>query len=815
MKKVIEFLVLVGFLCLTINLLKAQSRISGLVMDPSGQMMPRANAFLLNAADSSFVRGAVVDDNGRYLFEKVVAGPYLIKVTMIGFNTAYTTEFHLKTSDKEHELEPIQLDEGVTLEGIIVTAEKPVYEAKIDRLTINVENIGLFAGTTALDILERSPGIVLDRQNGNISLLGKDNINVKINGKMQYMPLSALLQFLDGISSDNVEKIELITMPPAQEDAGSDGFINIVLKKHMDEGLNGSFSLSQGYGRGHVTNNNLNLNFRKNKVHLFGSYSFLRNSREQNVSTLRAIRTAEGLFESNTNAQRSPTQRNHNLRLGLDYQLSDKTEVAGLFSAYNNKWLQKGPSINDLLNDGVLSLSNAVDITERNLWQHYGLNFNLRHQFTSKEFLSIDLDYLNYQNENPTDYLNTVSDGSQNLLEETLTQSAKVTPLDIMVGKLDYHKELSDGLKFDAGVKVVRSSFDNAVLVQTLEADTWIPDPSLTSNSTLAEQILAAYTSADLKLGEKTSAKLGLRYEYTDSKLDSDSEGRIVDRQFGKLFPSVFLAHSFSKTTSTNLSYSRRINRPTFREMAPFVFLLDPTTFFAGNAAIQPAISDVVKLDLRYKTLFLSVQYTVQDSAIARFQQRYDPETERLLLVSENLKNAKILSFTLGFPFKITKWWNTRTNAIFFRQENNSYISDRPVQLKRSYAQFNTSHSFKLPKGFTSEVALFYTGPRLWGALDISEVYGLNLGLQKRLTDPNNKEKNWGTLRLNVSDVLNSVVLRGQADVPDQNLSYKGNFDFSQRTYTLSYSRNFGNQKLKAGRKRQRGGAEETGRMKG
>ena len=796
-----------GLFCLLSIFLASQNSVSGLVQDAAGQAIPLANVILLNAADTSFERGAVVNEQGSYLFEKIVAGPYLIKVTAVGFNTVYTHVFRL-TADRAVTMDAIQLEQGITLGGVTLIGEKPVYEPKIDRLIINVSSIGLFAGITALDILERSTGINVDRQNGSISLLGKTGVNVMINGKLQYMPVSALLQFLDGTSSDNIERIELITTPPARYDAEGDaGYINIVLRKQPDEGLNGSFSLSHGYGRGHVANNNLNLNFRKNRLYLFGSYSFLQKGQEQHVSTNRAIQTPGGLNESNTNAQRDPVQRNHNFRFGMDYHLSDKTTIGGLFSTYDNKWTSEGLSINDILDDGVLSLRNSTAITEHNQWRHYGVNFNVQHQFTDKEFVSIDVDYLIYDNENPTDYINAVSDGVGTFPEETFTQSIKVTPLDILVGKLDYHKSLSDRLTFDAGVKAVHSSFDNAVLFQTLEAGNWIPDLSLTSNSTLAEQVLAGYVSADLQLGKKTTAKLGMRYEHTDSKLDSELEGRIVDRQFGKLFPSAFLSHTFSETVSGNLSYSRRITRPTFKELAPFVILLDPTTFFAGNAAIQPAIADAVKLDLRYKTLFLSVQYTFQDSTIARFQQRYDPETDRLLLLSENLKNSKILSFTMGFPLQITPWWNSRTNAIYFHQENNSYISDRPIRLRKNYVQVNTSHSFKLPKGFSSEIAFFYTSPRIAGTLNFGEIYGLNLGLQKKLGE------RWGTLRLNVSDVLNSVVLRGTANVPDQNLSYKGDFDLSQRTFTLSYSRNFGNQKLKSGRKRKRGAAEEAGRM--
>ncbi|MEM9884666.1 MAG: outer membrane beta-barrel family protein [Bacteroidota bacterium] len=235
---------------------------------------------------------------------------------------------------------------------------------------------------------------------------------------------------------------------------------------------------------------------------------------------------------------------------------------------------------------------------------------------------------------------------------------------------------IKDNFRLELGAKVVNSAFDNEVAVETLEDMDWVQDASLTSSSELSEQIFATYASSDWKINANTSAKVGLRYEYSDSKLDTETEGRVVDRQFGQLFPSVFLSHQFSEPFKSTLSYSRRITRPTFRELAPFVYFFDPNTFFAGNTALQAALTDAVKLDLNYKSVFFSMEYAVQDSAIARSQQRFDPETGRLFLVSENLKNAKTLSFTIGFPIQITDWWNMRTNAIYYRQENNAYLDN-------------------------------------------------------------------------------------------------------------------------------------------
>lgn len=792
--------------CLFHLTLSGQS-IQGKVLDENNEGMIAANIYLMTAADTTFIRGTLSNDDGTFIFEKLPAGNFLIQVTSIGYSNVYTAPINLSATASV-QLDPIRPMAGLDLQEVVVVDKKPLYQAEPDGLVVNVENSIVAAGATALEILERSPGVVVDRQNSTISLVGKQGVNVMINGKISYMPMASLVQFLEGMSADNIKSIKLITVPPARFDAeGNAGYIDIRLRRRTDEGLSGAVTASYGYGRGHMSNDNISFNFRKNKLNIFGNYSFVLNGREQLFQTIRKIGATAEFNQSMTSALRDPMQRNHNLRLGADYQLSDKTIVGGLISAYDNRWTMDAVNTNELIEGGKLTRINSVANVERNQWQHYSGNLNLKHNFNDNEFVSLDLDYLDFNNENPTRYTNSVFDGSRIFLREELTHSNKITPISIWVGKADYHRSFSDRFSVDVGGKIVRSSFDNRVSVEMFDNGQWIQDPSLTSNSRLAEQIWATYASSDIKLGKKTNAKLGLRYEYTDSKLDTESDGRVVDRQFGRFFPSAFLAHDFTKSFGVNMAYSRRITRPTFNEMAPFVYLIDPTTFFAGNVAIQPSLTDAYKLDLRYKTIFFSVQYSRQDSTIARFQQQYHPETDRLVLLSENLKNSRILSFTLGFPLEVTDWWQMRVNAMYFMQENNTYDAGKPIQLRRDYLQFNTSQSFTLPKGFSSELSMFYTGPRLAGALKFGEMYGLNIGLQKNLGG------NRGTLRFNVQDLLNSIELQGSAFVEAQQLTYDGVFDFSQRTFTLSYTRNFGNQKLKAARKRKRGAEEESQRV--
>lgn len=304
------------FACLS---LFSQVQISGVIHSTDGRTLPFVNVLLLSAADSALLKGEISEDDGSFVFTDIPANDYRLLLSMVGYAELYSEVLTLSTN-QHLSLEPFTLLENVAqLDAVTVTARKPLYEQKIDRLVINVENSITSAGATALDVLERSPGVVVNRQNNSIALTGKNGVMVMINGKMNRMPLEAVVQMLAGMPSGNIEKIELITTPPANFDAeGNAGFINIVLKQSNDAGLNGSYSFSGGIGRGSTASAGINFNYRKNKLNLYGDYSFGRETQEQPFLLDSEILLNGNTLQTDTRSDRDPVQRNHNARLGLD-----------------------------------------------------------------------------------------------------------------------------------------------------------------------------------------------------------------------------------------------------------------------------------------------------------------------------------------------------------------------------------------------------------------------------------------------------------------------------------------------------------------
>lgn len=782
---------------------QSQFNITGVVNDSLGVGIPFANVLLLNPADSTLVLGTMTSEEGNYLLKNVPQGNYSILGTMVGYTPAYSPIFNLSA---EYTANPLILSEGENLEEVNISVAKPLYQQKIDRLVINVESSIVSAGGSALEILERSPGVIVSRQNNLISILGKEGVVVMINGKNNFVPVSALIQMLEGMPAENISSIELITTPPANFDAeGNAGFINIVLKQRTDIGFNGSFSLSAGYGNDYITSNNLNFNYRTEKVYLFGSYSFSLDGTLQIFESYREFIQNGDLLITQTVSDRDPLQRNHNLRVGMDYQLTSRTVTGFILNGYDNRWSMDAMNTSLTTVNGNPSFYVELLNEEVNHWKHFGANYNIKHDFSEDHFLSLDLDYLYYQDENPNTYENTFFDEDRNFSDTQLSRSDKYTPINILVGKVD-HSFSWNTIKVETGIKGIQTHFENDVEVEDLIGTEWIPDPSLTNYSELDESIFAAYGAVDFTINEKNSFKAGLRYEHTDSQLVTNTQGKVVDRQYGLFFPSLFFNRKFSDNFNLNLSWSRRITRPTFNDLAPFVILLDPNTFISGNASLQPAISDTYKIDLGYKSAVLSFHYTDEESSIASFQERIDEETGRLIFEAANLDYTKTVGVTLGFPLKITSWWRLQNNLNYMNQEVRGFYYEEPVEIRLNNFTANIIQSLNLSKSFTAELSGFYTSEGFLGTAIYDAFYRIDLGLQKKFGETG------GQLRLAVNDIFDSFEFRGGTNLPDQNLRTRNLFDFSTRTYTLTYSRTFGNKELKSANK-ETGAEEERNRV--
>ncbi|MBR9923321.1 MAG: TonB-dependent receptor [Bacteroidetes bacterium] len=789
-------------------LLSGQSSLSGTLTDTEDQPLAFANVLLLQASDSLLVKGTLVEESGDWTFSNLPSGEYILRFQMVGYATKTSSAFALEAGE-DKVLEPEVLEENVTqLDEVQVIARKPLFEQQMDRLVVNVENSVTLAGGTALDILERSPGVVVNRQNKTLGMGGKDGVIVMINGKMTRMDVTAVVQMLAGMNASNIQKIELITTPPSNFDAeGNAGIINIVLKDNPEEGFNGSATVFAGYGYGEKYGGSVNFNLRQSKVNFYGSYSYSFDHSPQLFTNYRSVVQNGTTVETYTESLRDPDQIDNNARLGLDVDLGEKTVLGLLATAYDSYWRMDATNNIEIREDGSLVQSIEIPNDEINRWRHLGGNLNLQHSFRESEVLTFDADYLFFHDNNPTNYTNNYYDANGDFDFSDKLRVSKITPINIYVSRLDYRRKLGEKINLETGIKGTLSQFTNDVQVDENLGTEWMPVTAFTAKYFLEEKIGAAYASLSYQISDKWSSKAGLRYEYTDSQLDSEEEQGIVDRQYGNLFPTFYLSYNINENNSVQLAYNRRIQRPTFNDLAPFVIFLDPNTFFSGNPALQPAISDGVRLEYRWKNFMTALGYNFEQNTISNFQPYIDPETNVQTIASANMKDTRTVSLMLSLPFYIGDWWVMQNNLMGFWNRNNLPYGETLLSLDQASVRGSISNMFTLPKGFTIEIGGFFSSTSLFGFQKIEPFGALNAGIQKSFGN------NGGTLSFSVQDIFRTGNWRVSASDPALNLDYEGFYRFSARVFRLSYTRDFGSNQVKSARQRNTGAEEERNRV--
>jgi hypothetical protein len=792
----------------TYTVCTGQSQISGKVTEVYGAPLGYANILLLQARDSAFIKGEIAKDDGTYYFKGIADGDYLCKYSMVGYPDKYSKTFVISGTSAEIDLGTTTMDESITLEGVEIVAKRAFLEQKVDRMVVNVSNSITNAGGNALEVLTRSPGVRVNRLTKTITMTGKEGVIVMINGKISRVPADAVIQLLEGMQADNIDKIELIHTPPSSFDAeGNAGIINIVLKSTGDEGLNGNYFANAGYGFGGKHGVGFNFNYRKQKLNWYGGYDYNYNRTPQLFTNYRGVYQANDFLETDTKSNRDHTPTiTQNAKLGMDYQLSSKT-VVGILANFNERdWYMEALNETTLSKNKKVESAISMPNTEVNLMRTYTGNFNITHTFAPDNTLTLDADLIHVNIHNPSEYIINERKGQDPFLPKYSLNLRKETPIDVFVTKVDYVFKIKD-IRIETGLKYTKLTFDNDISVDSIAPGK--PQFNLkeyTSIAHLDENIKAGYASAAFKIGSKTDIKAGLRYEHTITNLGTVQQPNIVDRNYGSWFPSLFITHKITEKQSLNLSYSRRIFRPQMNQLAPFLVFTDPTTLLGGNPALQPSFTDAYKLDYNVSAWRLGISYSTEKYPI-RWVPVVDAERNRQVNTTQNLENEIVIGGYIYVPFSPANWWNV-TSSVFLNATSTELTLDNiKITLDNINYGFNLNNTFTLPHNYSLELSGNYNAPSYFGLAKFQATGALNIGVQKNLGEK------WGKLSANISDLFLSTNWIGKTEQPQNNLLVDLSFRFAERTFMVSWTNTFGSKKLKSSRNRSTGASEEMQRI--
>ncbi len=780
-----------------------QVSIKGKIKDQE-QNLPSATVLLLTS-DSALIKSVVTDKEGEFIFVNILPGHYQISSSVVGYSKKILPD--ILVEEKNIVLPVIILEKAITnLNEIIVKAKKPLFEQQIDRLVVNVQSSITSAGSSILEVLQKSPGVVVNRQNNTVAMNGKDGVRIMINGKMMQLPLDVAVQMLDGMNAANVEKTELITVPPAKYDAeGNAGIINIVMKGNVDFGTNGSFGLTAGYRWAEGLGANFNLSHRDKKFSYYLDYSIVRNH-NLHISKMDRQSLNNATVQSvNDYSHRENITNQQNLNAGIEFKLSNRTLINLSLTGYRRNWDMTAfaNDSNHVSRDS--DIITHTNIHESNIWQSATAGIGVQTKINSKSDFSFNLDHLYYHNDNPSSYDNNIFYQQHGLNEISKIDLEKTTPIRFYIAKADYQYNYSPAFSLEAGIKAVSSHLDNNVLVQKWANDVWRVDSNFTSYSTLREQIGAVYISTKWKAGSEWQINSGLRYEYTHTSIGTPTQKDIINRKYGYLFPSLFIKKDFDKNNDVQFSYSRRITRPTYNDIAPFVFFWGPNTFSAGNTSLYPAISDAFKTGYHTKKTILSLQFSHSKNEISSWQPGVDSSTNNLTYRSLNLQYLNTTSLTYSRSFNITNWWKVQSNLTAQYQVAQTSSVQHDVKFHLYGFNINLANSVTLPKDFSVEISAMYYSKSFSGISVYLPFTLLNAGIQKKFGDN-------GTLRFAVDDILHSGYWKIKTHSPQNNVNSYFKYDFNTRFIRLTYTRNFGNNKMKSVKVKS-GSDEERGRV--
>lgn len=780
--------------------------ITGKIVDEKSVAIPFAVTQLLNASDSTKVKVLSTAIDGGFKIDQVKDGVYVLSISVVGFNTKKIERFVL---NGDLQMGAIQL-ESITkqLNEVSVSGKKPFIEHQIDKTVLNVENSIVSTGSTALELLEKAPGVQVDKQNERILLNNKSGVMVMIDGKNNFLSTADLAVYLSNLNSSQIATIEIISNPSSKYDAaGTAGIINIKLKKNKAFGTNGS--VSSTYRNAIVANLprniyasdlNFNINNRNEKWNFYSNANASKNNNFSNLSLERTT-SSDGLQSAfNQNFQKIYMGSRLAAKLGADYYVNEKTTIGVMLDGststrkldnFSQTFISETRA--DAITNNSLQLFSNANTPNKN----YIANFNVKHVFKKEgASLNFDADYSGFDYSGLENFNTDFYNENGVINNQTFIRNDSKTAIDIFASKIDFTWPISKTIKLETGLKSSFVRTDNDFLSSALLNNEWQNIAGQSNHFIYKENVNAAYANFSKDLG-MWQIQAGIRAEHTNATGALITNNTEADQKYLSLFPTVFVNQKISENSNLRYTYGRRIDRPNYQQLNPFNFYMDPYTIQQGNPYLNSQFTNNFELSYSYKSGFsISLAYSKVKDLILDSKTAQNDSTRIVTVGQGNIGSGQYYSAGLYFPISIMKWWSFQNNFnLFYNKFNDNNLEGAPFVLSKLSYNFNITSSITLPNDWSIETNFWLNSPRVRG-LETTTIYqyALNTGLQKSFLNKDLKFK------LNFDDIFATNYWKGTLNYQNVNLQAQNKYVNRRVSFNVSYS--FGNQNVKSARSR-------------
>jgi hypothetical protein len=784
----------------------AQTKITGKIIDDRSTPIANVTVQLLAMPDSVIRATAATNEDGKFFFRKVSAGTVAIAVTATGYLPSSKVVVTVK-KDQTVLLLPaivLQLAKKV-LDTVVVSSNKPLVERKIDRTIVNIGAMISSAGSNAYDAIENAPGINIDTD-GDIALYGRRGVLVLIDDRPTYLSVQDLAAYLKSLPAGLLDRLELMTNPPAKYDAAGSAIINIILKKNRAQGWNGGISAGVNQGVYTRTNNAVQLNLKSNKwnVMLNSGVGHDRNFSNDHNNRYYVDRPEDVLLE--VNANNVSAAKSVNIRAGVDFYQSAKTIIGvGWTGVYRKRTDQRWyhTAAFDANRDPVTTIQGNAD--GHSTWKNNAFNANLQQALRKHARLTADLDVIRYNNAS-----NLGAYGEKTSNDSPSTQLIPVinrnpTLIKITSGKIDYSTEIAKKMSFNGGIKISNVSTGNNNLWFTESGSGLEPDERKTNFFDYKETIRAAYLSY-AREWKRWSIQLGGRVEWTDAKgsVHSQNIGQdsSFDKTFTNLFPTVYVQYKIDSAGDHILSASlgKRIRRPNYQQLNPFTSYINEYAYTAGNPFLVPHSNHLYDIEYAYKNkLRLSAGYFYITDIIYNISVVEDNKT---VTRPANFGTNQSVDLRASYDLSPVKGWDIQTVASVFHLRNRGSYASGILDSKITTREFEMNHRFRFGKGFSGELNAFFPGRHMGGQVTTEAFWRLDAGVQKIF------EKQKLNIRISANDIFRTMIIKNRTILNAELAEYTSMVTDSRRV-AIGINYRFGKEIKTKKNSNQNGSAEE------